>query len=254
MTNLYSTLVKKLIFSFLYILAALPFLLSGKSWAESEPVADKRILFILSGDSHGYWLSEVIEPYQLLQQAGFEIDIASPLGGKGYAAGRSRLTSSQKTWLRKSTLNTQLNNIKALNKIQAENYQAIYFPGGSGPMFDLVDNLDVQNITRTIYEAGGYVSADCHGPAALVNVKLSDGKHLVEGKKLTAKANIEEGYWAKNNYPFLLEDKFKSLGALYSRGDKNSVHVVVDNRLITGQNPASAILMTEKLIEALTGP
>ena len=127
----------------------------------------------------------------------------------------------------------------------------MYFAGGSGPMFDLIDNKQAQKITRDIYENGGIVSADCHGPAALINVILTNGKRLIEGKHLTAKANSEEGFWARANYPFLLENKIKQLGGNYSSAKKSQPHVVVDGRLITGQNPASAIPMAKSLIAML---
>lgn len=213
--------------------------------------SDKKILFIISSDQHGFYMSEVIEPYQLLQQAGYSIEIASPMGGAGKKAGMSRLTEQQRNWFEQSKLAKQLQVSKPLNIINSNDYAAVYFPGGSGPMFDLADNRLAQNITRDIYQAGGIVAADCHGPAALINVKLSNGQRLVSGKNITAKANIEEGSWARRNYPFLLEDKFIALGAHYSKGAKGSVHVVVDDRLITGQNPASANLMAEKLIQRL---
>ncbi len=118
-------------------------------------------------------------------------------------------------------------------------------------MFDLADNTQAQRITREIYENGGLISADCHGPVALINVKLSNGKRLITGRKLTAKANSEEGRWARNNYPFLLEDKIDALGGIYSSAAKGEEHVVVDGQLITGQNPISAIPMTHALIAQL---
>jgi len=213
--------------------------------------AKAKVLIIISSDKHGYWLPEVLEPYQLLQQAGFEITIASPLGGKGKASGSSRLSSAQEEWLKQSSLPTKLSNSLTINQIQASNYQAIYFAGGSGPMFDFINNDALHKLTKEIYESGGFVAADCHGIAGLLNVKLSNGTRLISGKKLTAKANHEEGYWARNNYPFLLEDKIIELGGRYSSKAKGKPHVVVDGRLITGQNPASAIPMAKQLVQKL---
>ena len=210
-----------------------------------------QVLIIISSDKHGYWLPEVLEPYQLLQQAGFEIDIASPLGGKGKASGSSRLSSEQEKWFRQSNLPTKLSNSLTINQIHASDYQAIYFAGGSGPMFDFIYNAALHKLTAEIYESGGVVSADCHGIAALLNVTLTNGKRLITGKKLTAKANHEEGYWARNNYPFLLEDKITELGGRYSSKAKGEPHVVIDGRLITGQNPASAIPMAKQLVQKL---
>ena len=210
-----------------------------------------KVLIVISSDEHGYWLPEVLEPYQLLQQAGFEINIASPLGGKGKASGSSRLSSEQEKWFEQSNLLTKLSNSLSINQVKANDYQAIYFAGGSGPMFDFINNKVMQKLTAAIYQNGGVVSADCHGIAALLNVTLENGSRLIVGKKITAKANHEEGRWARNNYPFLLEDKIIELGGHYSSKTMGKPHVVLDGRLITGQNPASAIPMAKQLIQTL---
>jgi len=211
----------------------------------------QKVLIVISSDSHGYWLPEVLEPYELLEQAGFEIDIASPLGGSGKASGSSRLSSEQEKWFEQSSLAKKLPHSLTINEVQANHYQAIYFAGGSGPMFDFINNEAMQNLTASIYQRGGIVSADCHGIAALLNVTLENGNRLITGKKITAKANHEEGRWARKNYPFLLEDKIIELGGYYSSTTKGKPHVVVDGRLITGQNPASAIPMAKQLIQTL---
>ncbi|WDD99812.1 type 1 glutamine amidotransferase domain-containing protein [Thalassomonas actiniarum] len=211
-----------------------------------------KVLIIVSSDRHGFWLPEVLEPYQLLVQAGYQITIASPKGGQGKASGEFRLSNVQRQWFKQSKLKLQLKRSIPLAEVNPQSYAAVYFAGGAGPMFDLPDNALAQQITRDIYEAGGIVAADCHGPAALINIMLSNGKRLISGKKITAKANSEEGSWARNNYPFLLEDKIKELGGRYLASGKNQQHVVVDGRLITGQNPASAIPMAERLIEQLS--
>jgi putative intracellular protease/amidase len=243
------------------ILLAISILFVSNAWANSEtdtsaPTANKsspskKILFVVSSDNYGYFMSEVIEPYQLLQNSGFVIDITSPKGGQGKASGMARLSTKQTQWFNQSTLKEQLKQSIPLNNIKADEYAAIYFAGGSGPMFDLVDNKEAQQITRRIYQNGGLVVADCHGPVALVNVELSNGTKLISGKNATGKANTEEGLWARNNYPFLLEDKLTEVGALYNKGPNSQPYVVIDGRLITAQNPASAILMTEKMIEKL---
>ncbi|MFT5294510.1 MAG: putative intracellular protease/amidase [Colwellia sp.] len=221
--------------------------LKNKNQHEAKP----KVIIIISSDKHGYWLPEVLEPYQLLQQAGFEIDIASPLGGKGKASGSSRLSSEQEKWFEQSNLLTKLSNSLPINQVKANDYQAIYFAGGSGPMFDFINNKVIQKLTASIYQNGGVVSADCHGIAALLNVTLENGSRLIVGKKITAKANHEEGRWARNNYPFLLEDKIIELGGHYSSKTMGKPHVVLDGRLITGQNPASAIPMAKQLIQTL---
>ncbi len=214
-----------------------------------NPTHGERVLIVISSHENGFWLPEVLEPYQLLAEAGFKIDIASPEGGKGTA--RGRLSKQQSLWLESSPLKTQLHSSISLSAIESKNYSAIYFAGGAGPMFDLVDNAAANKVTRDIYEAGGIVAADCHGPAALLNVRLSNGKRLIADKAVTGKANIEEGNWARINYPFLLEDKLTEFAGNYSAKAKRQVHVVVDQRVVTGQNPASAAPMAKALISQL---
>jgi len=208
-----------------------------------------RILIVVSSHENGFWLPEVLEPYQLLAEAGFKIDIASPKGGKGTA--RGRLSTPQLLWLESSSLKAQLKNSISMSALESKNYRAIYFAGGAGPMFDLVDNAAANKVTREIYEAGGIVAADCHGPAALLNVTLSNGKRLIANREVTGKANIEEGSWARRNYPFLLEDKLTEFAGKYSAKAKGQEHVVVDQRVVTGQNPASAGPMAKALISQL---
>ena len=243
---------------FFHLCILLLITMTGHVWAKQgslgnpETVAKNgKVLVVVSSDPHGFWLPEVLEPYQLLAEAGYQIDIASPEGGQGKASGRFSLSKKQKYWFKDSRLKHQLQQSLPLADVRAQDYVAVYFAGGAGPMFDLADNSLAQAITRDIYEAGGIVSADCHGPVALINVMLSNGKRLISGKKLTAKANSEEGSWARNNYPFLLEDKIKALGGNYLALAKDQPHVVIDGRVITGQNPASAIPMAQALIEQL---
>ncbi len=248
----FSILCFNLFFATFFSLGSLASNSDAKSFNEKRKHETlQKVLIIISSDSHGYWLPEVLEPYQLLQQAGFEIDIASPLGGKGKASGSFRLSSEQEQWFAQSSLLKKLPNSIAVNQVQAQDYQAIFFAGGSGPMFDFINNRVMQKLTASIYQNGGVVSADCHGIAALLNVYLENGSRLIAGKKITAKANHEEGRWARNNYPFLLENKITELGGLYSSKPTGKPHVVVDGRLITGQNPASAIPMTKQLIQTL---
>lgn len=217
----------------------------------NQLVHNQKILFVISSDKMGYWLPEVVEPYQVLSKSGFIIDIASPKGDKGVQRGAGRMSENLKEWLAKSKLNMQLKHPLVLQTIDTKQYQAVYFAGGAGPMFDFLDNAEVHRVVREIYEAGGLVAADCHGPAALINSHLSDGSLLIKGKKLTAKANIEEGWWAKANYPYLLEDKIKALGGNFSAAGKGEPHVVIDGQLITGQNPASAVPVAKAILAAL---
>lgn len=163
-------------------------------------------------------------------------------------SGIFRLSTKDKKWF-KGPILEKLKKPLILKAVKSAQYQAIYFAGGAGPMFDLIENKSAQKLAKEIYENGGIASADCHGPAALINVRLSNSKRLIEGRHLTAKANIEEGSWARKNYRYLLEDEITELGGYYSSIGKGREQV--DGRLITGQNTASAIPMTKALILAL---
>lgn len=240
------------IFSLKRLILALLLICSSNDVSANDKSSDNnKVLFVISSDARGYWLPEVVEPYVILQQAGLSIDVASPSGGQGVQRGVRGMGKVLKRWLEQSKLNTQLNDPIALNKINTDTYRAVYFAGGAGPMFDFTDNKEVHRVTREIYENGGVIAADCHGPAALINVTLSDGSLLIKGRNITAKSNAEEGWWARTNYPYLLEDKIKALGGHFSAAKKGQPHAVVDGQLITGQNPASARLVAEKIQAAL---
>lgn len=230
----------------------LALLMTSLSHLHAQEIKNNKVLFVISSDDRGYWLPEVAEPYFILHKAGYEIDVASPKGGKGTQRGTGRMTNSLTKWLKSSKLNAQLNNATLLAQVDTSKYQAVYFAGGAGPMFDFVDNQEIHKVIREMYEAGGIIAADCHGPAALINVRLSNGKLLIMGRNITAKANDEEGWWARANYPYLLEDKIKELGGNFSAANKGQPHVVVDGQLITGQNPASATLVAEKMLISLS--
>ena len=140
-----------------------------------------------------------------------------------------------------------------LDDANANDFDAIFFAGGHGVMWDFADSAAIQKITREIYERGGIVSAVCHGPAALVNVKLSNGKYLVDGKNLTAFTDAEEAeVQATDIVPFLLETELKNHGANHIAAANWSNHVEVDGRLVTGQNPASAAGVGAEVVKLLS--
>ncbi|WP_315822880.1 type 1 glutamine amidotransferase domain-containing protein [Paraflavitalea speifideaquila] len=136
--------------------------------------------------------------------------------------------------------------------IDPKDYAAIYFAGGHGAMWDFADNEALAKIAAAIYENGGIVSAVCHGPAGLVNIKLSNGQYLVNGKKINAFTNEEEKAVKLDNVvPFLLENKLIERGARFEKSGLWQPHVTVDQRVITGQNPQSAKGVGEALQTAL---
>lgn len=229
----------------LAVLALTPVALSPPASAQ-----DTRVLFVLSAHEHGYWLPEVLTPHKILTDAGLGVDFATPAGEPGVPAGGQYMTDSERKTL--ATLKSQLAAPIKLKDVDVGRYAALYVPGGAGPMFDLFDHPQVNRIAADMYERGKPVTAACHGPAALAEVRLSNGERLIKGKHVTAKSNAEEGDWARANYPFLLEDKLKETSAQFSAAEPYEPWVVRDGLLITGQNPASAGPLAEALLEALS--
>lgn len=207
-----------------------------------------------TGKPTGYYLPEVAHPALVLEKAGYQVDIASPQGGKAPMDERSR---DLKDPINKKFLETseaKLNNTLALKDVDAKKYKAIIFAGGHGTMWDFADDKNLQKVATQIYEDGGVVSAVCHGPAALVNIKLSSGKYLVDGKKVTGFTNAEEeAVELTKVMPFLLESKLKERGATFNGAGLWQNNVVVDGRLVTGQNPASAGGVGEAVAKVLSG-
>jgi putative intracellular protease/amidase len=209
------------------------------------------------GASHkptGYWLAELTHFYDVVNQAGFEIGIASPKGGEPPMEPRSRVMRDpiNKKWMENPAFVQKISHTLVPAEVRVQAYGAIYFPGGHGPMYDLSQDARIADITRTLYESGGIVAAVCHGPAALVPVVLSSNRHLLEGKTITGFTNLEEALVRRRRHmPFLLEDKLRSLLARYTKGLPLLSHVEVDGRLITGQNPRSANKVAEAVVRAL---
>ncbi|MEO1573790.1 MAG: type 1 glutamine amidotransferase domain-containing protein [Pseudomonadota bacterium] len=195
-------------------------------------------MFVLSAHEHGYWLPEVLTPYRILSDAGFDVVFASPGGQPGVQAGAEMMSDRDRQTLEE--LGDVLAKPQRLSDIAPDDYRALYVPGGAGPMFDLFDHPEVNRITARMYESAKPVAADCHGPAAFAAVRLSNGELMIEGKNVTAKSNAEEGDWARANYPFLLEDKLKEARSSFSAAAPYEPWVVRDGNLLTGQNPASA--------------
>ncbi len=196
-----------------------------------------------TGKKTGYFLSEVTHPYYVLAEAGYQVDIASPRGGLPPMDERSHKLSDEdnKRFVETSSDWRKMENSIPLSGIDAGNYRAIIFAGGHGTMWDFPDSTEIQNLTREIYESNGVVAAVCHGPAALVNVILSDGSYLVSGRKVSTFTNMEERIVRLySQMPFLLETVLKERGAQIEKSLPFMKKVTVDGRLVTGQNPNSA--------------
>ncbi len=209
----------------------------------------KKILFVVTshdkvgdtGNSTGYYLSEVSHPWKVLTDAGYEIDFVSPKGGKAPVDGFDLTDAVNKLFWENETYQQKVSNTLSPSEVTPGDYTAIYYAGGHGTMWDFPDNMELATIARTIYESGGIVSAVCHGPSALVNIRLSNGKYLVDGKKINSFTDDEErSIQLDTIVPFLLETKLTERGALFEKSGLWQPHVTIEDRVITGQNPQSA--------------
>ncbi|KGQ70031.1 dihydroxyacetone kinase [Chelonobacter oris] len=224
---------------------------------------NKPVLFVVTsqdvkGDTGiptGFNLAEVTHPLEKLQQAGIEVEFASIKGGAAPLDGLEDMNDpvNKHYWADENFRHAIANTLR-IDDIDPGRYAAIFFAGGHGTMWDFPDNAAAQKAIREIYEAGGIVSAVCHGPAALVNARLSDGSLLVAGKNVAAFTDAEEEEVQSTDVvPFLLASTLNERGAHHQDSPNWSDKVVADGRLITGQNPQSAASLGEVLRDALNG-
>ncbi len=199
----------------------------------------------------GLWLSEFGEAFVEFSRLGYNITVASPLGGKAPVDDRSLEGDTPQEILDTAKY---LENTLKLDEIKdASSFDAIFLPGGHGTMFDLPDNGKLQEIVRDVYEADKVVAAVCHGPAGLVGVKLTDGSNLVAGKAVTAFTDEEERETTLDQYmPFLLESRMRELGADFVAKSNWTDHIQVAGNLITGQNPQSTVSVAKEVIKKLS--
>ncbi len=243
----------------------LSFLLSAFAFAAEEAP----ILLVLTNHSDlgttgrktGFYLSEAAHPYKVFTENEHQVTIASPTGGFAPIDPKSMELDDEANasfWKKYGNGDDEmpgLNFTKALAEIDASEYSAIFFAGGHGAMWDFPDSEPLKKLTVSIYEAGGAVGAVCHGPAALVNVNLSDGSKLIAGKKTAVFTNSEESaVELTETVPFALETAFTEAGATVETAVDFTENAVRDGRLVTGQNPASAKKAGELLLEAIAHP
>lgn len=237
--------------------------------ATADPVPDKKpILLVLTnhaklgetGKLTGFFLSEASHPWEVFSKAGYPVTLASPLGGFAPLDPKSydlKDASNEMFWKKfgsgdaaDDTLGVK--ETSALKDVKPEDYSAVFYAGGHGTMWDFRGNKDVQRVTAGVFENGGAVGAVCHGPAALIDVTLKDGTPLVKGKKVAAFTNAEEeAVGLTKVVPYLLQTDLEKAGALHMPGENFGEQAVVDGRLATGQNPASAKKAAELLIGAM---
>ncbi|QNP58165.1 type 1 glutamine amidotransferase domain-containing protein [Paenacidovorax monticola] len=209
----------------------------------------KPVLFVLTshgtkggtGAATGYYLGEVTHPLAELQKGGLVVEFASIQGGEPPVDGLDLNDAINARFWQDAGFRHQIAHTQRLADVDPSKYSAIFFAGGHGAMWDFPQSAAVLRVTRSIYEAGGVVSAVCHGPAALVNVTLSDGTPLVAGKRMAAFTDSEEhAVQLEKVVPFLLARTLVERGALHQPAPDWNPQVVVDGRLVTGQNPQSA--------------
>lgn len=225
----------------------------------------KRVLHVVSNVAHfadpseptGLWLSELTHAYDIFAARGYKQHVLSPKGGVSPLEPRALkwplLDASARAWLADEKRMALLSSTSRPDEIDPVNYDAIYFTGGHAVMWDFPDDPGLQRITRSIWERGGIVSAVCHGYCALLNTKLSDGTVLVAGKQLTGFSWTEEVLaGVARKMPYNAEAEMKRRGACYEKALLPFVsHVVVDGRLVTGQNPWSAKATAKKVVALL---
>lgn len=223
-----------------------------------------RVLIVLTshdqlgntGKKTGFWLEEFAAPYYTVKDAGAAITLASPKGGQPPLDPKSDLPEFQTETTRRfradTAAQTQLANTRKLADVSADDFDAIFYPGGHGPLWDMPDNATSIALIEAFVKAGKPVGAVCHAPAVLINVRGKDGEFLIKGKRVTGFANSEEDAVGLTTVvPFLLEDKLKERGGDYSKGADWSPYVLVDGKLVTGQNPASSGPAAEALLKLL---
>ncbi|WLR58796.1 type 1 glutamine amidotransferase domain-containing protein [Guptibacillus hwajinpoensis] len=219
----------------------------------------KRILMVVTtadtmkeGHKTGLWLSEFGEAYIEFEKLGYQVTVASPLGGKAPVDDRS-LEGGETPQEILDTAKYLEDTVKLEEIVGASTFDAIFMPGGHGTMFDLPENDKLQHLIREFYESNKIVASVCHGPAGLVGVTLSDGTPLVSGKTITAFTDDEERETTLDQFmPFLLETRLRELGADFVKEDNWSDHMQVDGNLITGQNPQSTTSVAKEVVKKLS--
>jgi len=218
----------------------------------------KKILFMVSSANligpknrrTGSLLTELAHPYETFKKQGYDIDIYSVKGGEAPIDMVEETDPLNVAFLNGEGL-TKMKNTSNIESVSVDKYDAVFVPGGLAPVVDMPDSPTVQKILSSMYDKGGVVSAVCHGPVSLINVKLKDGSYIVDGKKVTGFSIAEEMNYAKEDVPFELEDALKERGGDYSCVAPWQPYSIADGRLVTGQNPASAKGVAEKVIAIL---
>ena len=223
-----------------------------------------RILIVLTshdqlgntGEKTGFWLEEFAAPYYTFKDAGVEITLTSPNGGQPPIDPKSELDDFQTDATRRFNADKKSQTLLAetvkLSEIKASDYDAIFYPGGHGPLWDLVNNQNSIRLIESFWANNKPVSAVCHAPIVLVNAHDENGNPIVKDREVTGFSNEEEtSVGLTNVVPIQVENKLIEKGGIYSKADSFTSHIICDGNLITGQNPASSESVALAVLELL---
>jgi putative intracellular protease/amidase len=209
-----------------------------------------------TGRKTGFWLEELAAPYYVFKDAGAEITLASPKGGRRPLDPKSNepefRTDLTRRFEKDAAAEAQLDKTVRLDSVEQDRFDTVFYPGGHGPMWDLAEDKNSIKLIESFLAAGKPVALVCHAPGALRHVRTQKGKPLVAGKKVTGFTDGEEGEMGLTKVvPFLVEDELLKLGATFSKVKNWGVYTAIDGQLITGQNPASSGPAAKVLLEKL---
>lgn len=209
-----------------------------------------------TGRETGFWLEELAAPYYVFKDAGAEVTLASPKGGRPPmdpgSAEEGAQTPATRRFLADREAQALLGSTARLSGVKAGDYDAVFYPGGHGPLWDLASDADSLRMAEEAYATGKPLGAVCHGPAALVRARKPDGSPLVAGLAVTSFSNSEEkAVGLEEAVPFSIEDEFRRQGALYSKGPDFAAYAKADRKVVTGQNPASSEEAARLMLEML---
>lgn len=208
-----------------------------------------------TGNKTGFWLEEFASPYYALKDAGAEITLASPQGGQPPLDPKSdepdAKTEATQRFSKDVAAQAQLANTVELADVSADSFDAVFYPGGHGPLWDLYSDANSIALIQDFIAAEKYVAAVCHAPAVLLKAKDPNGRPLLKGKKVTGFSNSEEAAVELTDVvPYLLEDELMKVGGIYQKVEDWHPLAVVDGLVITGQNPASSQMVAQALLQA----
>ena len=209
-----------------------------------------------TGEKTGFWLEEFAAPYYVLHDTGAQITLASPKGGQPPLDPKSDTEDAQTAATRRfkadpATQQALASTVK-LDEVHAEDFDAVFYPGGHGPLWDLAESEKNRQLIEAFTAADRPIAAVCHAPAVFRHTLAADGRPLVSGRKVTGFTNTEEAaVGLTDTVPFLVEDMLKANGGQYEKGADWGSHVVTDGKLVTGQNPASSEEAARALLKLL---